>query len=326
MIKAILFDMVGVLVFKKEDCVPKTREEIDAENIEKLFNHLDDQKLLSDIKNNLGLSINEIQAASKVIPDKYEKFGDLWKLLPGFKKKYKLAVINNGNSIALKYWKEKFDFSIFDLFINSAELGIKKPDPKIFELACQKLSVRPEESLFMDDNIENIESAQKLGMETILWDKSSYKENLLQELLKKLFQIKKPSVFAIIKYKNKLLLFQRQDKIGIPYPGYWHLPGGIIEKDETPIQALKRELGEEIGHIPNRFDYLGKFEKDDGRYSYTYLANINANESKLFRLASDEGQAIKFFDFNKLKDLKITYALKQRLNLLTKYFKPSPIF
>lgn len=313
MIKAILFDMVGVLFFKKDGYVPKNREEIDAENIEKLFNHLDDQKLLSDVKKTLGLSINEIQAASKTTPNKYEKFGDLWKLLPKLKERFKLGVVNNGNSIALKYWKEKFDFSIFSHFINSAEEGIKKPDPKIFLLACKKLHVKPKECLFLDDNIENIESAQKLGIETILWEKSLDKENLLQELLKKLFQIKRPSVFAIIKYKNKLLLFQRQDKIGIPYPGYWHLPGGIIEKGETPIQALKRELGEEIGYVPNKFDYLGKFKKDDGRYSYTYLTNIDANESKLFRLAGDEGQAIKFFGLMNISKLRLTSAVKIRL-------------
>lgn len=35
MIKAILFDMVGVLVFKKKDYSPKTSDEINAENIEK---------------------------------------------------------------------------------------------------------------------------------------------------------------------------------------------------------------------------------------------------------------------------------------------------
>jgi len=181
-IKAILFDMVGVLVFKKEDYSPKTSDEINAENIEKLFNHIDDNKLILDIKQNLALDNTEIEQAVRLIPEKYEKFEKLWKLLPVLKRKYKLAVINNGNSIALKYWKEKFDFSIFDFYINSAIKGVKKPDPKIYLLACEKLNVKPEECLFMDDLLENIESAKKLGMETIWWNKDVSREDRLLNL------------------------------------------------------------------------------------------------------------------------------------------------
>lgn len=181
MIKAILFDMVGVLVFKKEDYSSKTADEINAQNIENLFNHLDDEKLIKDIREKLKLNDEEIEKAIPLIPAKFEKFIELWGLLPELKNKYKLAVINNGNSIARKYWKEKFDFSIFDLFINSAEEGIKKPDPKIFLLACGRLGVKPEECLFMDDSLENIEAAKNLGMKTIWWNKNIDKKILFQD-------------------------------------------------------------------------------------------------------------------------------------------------
>jgi len=179
MIKAILFDMVGVLVFKKEKFTLSSTDEINAQNIEGLFNHIDDEKLLKDIKEKLKLSEEEIERAIPLIPSKYEKFRELWELLPEIKKKYKIGVINNGNSIALKFWKEKFDFSIFDIFINSAEEGVKKPDPKIFLLAYKRLRVKPEECLFMDDSLENIEGAQKLGIETIWWDKEKNKVTLV---------------------------------------------------------------------------------------------------------------------------------------------------
>lgn len=181
MIKAILFDMVGVLVFKKENYSAKIQDGINAENIEKLFNHLDDKKLISDIKEKLKLSDEEIERSIRLIPEKYEKFEDLWNLLPELKNKYKLAVINNGNAIAKKYWREKFDFGIFDIFINSAEEGIKKPDPKIFLLACEKLDVKSEECLFIDDSLENIEAAKNLGMETIWWNKNIDKKILFQD-------------------------------------------------------------------------------------------------------------------------------------------------
>lgn len=183
MIKAILFDMVGVLVFKKEDYVPKTTDEINAENIEKLFNHVDDKKLIRDIKEKLGLTDDEINEAAKVIPERFEQFKDLWKLLPKLKKKYKLAVINNGNAIAKRYWDKKFGFKEFDTFVNSAIQGVKKPNPKIYLITCNKLKVEPNECLFMDDTLENIKTAKKLGMATIWWNKDENKKDLLNKFI-----------------------------------------------------------------------------------------------------------------------------------------------
>ena len=65
MIKAILFDMVGVLVFKKDGYSPKTPNEVNAQNIENLFNHLDDEKLFQDIKEKLKLSDEEVESKTK---------------------------------------------------------------------------------------------------------------------------------------------------------------------------------------------------------------------------------------------------------------------
>lgn len=179
-IRAILFDMVGVLLFKKKGYIPKTKEELNAEKIEKLYNNVDDKKLLLDIKSKLGLSDKEISEALACIPKKYEKFEELWSLLPVLKKKYKIAIINNGNSLADKYWKRNFDFGMFDVFVNSAKEGIKKPDPNIYLLTCKRLKVEPQYCLFIDDLPENIKTAKKLKMKTILWrDKKDSYEKLI---------------------------------------------------------------------------------------------------------------------------------------------------
>lgn len=77
--------MVGVLVFKKIGYTPITSDEINSQNIEDLFNHLNDKKLINEIKIKLKLSDKEIKRAVRLIPDKYCKFNELWNLLPGLK-------------------------------------------------------------------------------------------------------------------------------------------------------------------------------------------------------------------------------------------------
>jgi putative hydrolase of the HAD superfamily len=55
----------------------------------------------------------------------------------------------------------------FDVFIESAVVGIRKPDPAIFHLACRQLRVEPSESVFLDDIGSNLKTARGLGMATI---------------------------------------------------------------------------------------------------------------------------------------------------------------
>ncbi|MGP0907487.1 MULTISPECIES: NUDIX hydrolase [Serratia] len=46
---------------------------------------------------------------------------------------------------------------------------------------------------------------------------------------------------------DRLLVYQRDDKPGIPWPGQWDLPGGGRENGETPLQCVQRETQEEFG-------------------------------------------------------------------------------
>ena len=53
-----------------------------------------------------------------------------------------------------------------DLFI-SAELGLAKPDPKIYRLALDRLDIPPARAVFVDDFIENVRAAAALGLRAI---------------------------------------------------------------------------------------------------------------------------------------------------------------
>lgn len=56
---------------------------------------------------------------------------------------------------------------LFDLVVQSSIEGIRKPNPDIYLLTCDRLGVRPEQSVFLDDIGSNLKPAKALGMQTI---------------------------------------------------------------------------------------------------------------------------------------------------------------
>ncbi|KAF9194892.1 hypothetical protein BGZ51_007112 [Haplosporangium sp. Z 767] len=57
--------------------------------------------------------------------------------------------------------------TLFHYFIESAILGLRKPDPAIYKKACDIVGVQPSKVVFLDDIGANLKSAQKVGMKTI---------------------------------------------------------------------------------------------------------------------------------------------------------------
>ncbi|HET8706481.1 MAG TPA: HAD-IA family hydrolase, partial [Pseudomonadales bacterium] len=55
----------------------------------------------------------------------------------------------------------------FDFVIESSKVGIRKPDPRIYQLACEQASVPPERVIYLDDLGVNLKPAKDLGMTTI---------------------------------------------------------------------------------------------------------------------------------------------------------------
>jgi putative hydrolase of the HAD superfamily len=49
-------------------------------------------------------------------------------------------------------------------------VGLRKPDPRIYELACRELSIEPRQAAFLDDIGRNLKAARQLGMTTIKVD------------------------------------------------------------------------------------------------------------------------------------------------------------
>jgi putative hydrolase of the HAD superfamily len=56
---------------------------------------------------------------------------------------------------------------LFDVVIESAKIGIRKPDPRIYQMMCEQLAVQPAECVFLDDLGPNLKPARAMGMTTI---------------------------------------------------------------------------------------------------------------------------------------------------------------
>ncbi|OBZ88249.1 Acyl-CoA dehydrogenase family member 10 [Choanephora cucurbitarum] len=57
--------------------------------------------------------------------------------------------------------------SLFDYFFESRVIGLRKPDPRIYQLACETIGIQPHEAIFLDDIGMNLRAANQLGITTI---------------------------------------------------------------------------------------------------------------------------------------------------------------
>lgn len=99
-------------------------------------------------------------------------------------KKYRLFLLSNTDSIHIKTFEEKSGPSFYQDFYNcfekvyfSFDLGMRKPDPKIYQYLIDKHNLVPENTLFVDDKKENTDSAAALGIK--VWNLQVGKEDVV---------------------------------------------------------------------------------------------------------------------------------------------------
>jgi len=82
---------------------------------------------------------------------------------------------------------------------------------------------------------------------------------------------------------NSVLLVQRSQMVS--EPGTWGLPGGGSEGNETPVETSIREVREELGSMPHRFNVVNKMIKNDdvGIY-YIFILNISLKEKEIWNI------------------------------------------
>ena len=78
---------------------------------------------------------------------------------------FKIGVLTNNIRELRDSWRRLMDFdSIFHDVVDSSEVGLRKPDPRIYRLAAERLGTSPERTAFLDDLQHNVDGAIAVGM------------------------------------------------------------------------------------------------------------------------------------------------------------------
>lgn len=130
------------------------------------------------------------------------------------------------------------------------------------------------------------------------------------------------AVKAII-YRDdgRILLQQRDDIPGLPFPGCWNFFGGLAEAGEAPGEALERELTEELGCIPGKrgpelFTWEWRSAWTSTRNHFFPVRLEVATSS----LVQKEGQSMAWFSMQDLVELPLTPAVYETFSRIAEFF------
>lgn len=105
----------------------------------------------------------EWQAAQALIAPNVE-------LIRTLRPRYRLSVLSNADlSLRGRLEAEIKIHHLFDDIVCSAEVGMAKPEAAVYRLAAERLGVRPERCLFVDDWDRNVDAARSVGMSAVLY-------------------------------------------------------------------------------------------------------------------------------------------------------------
>lgn len=85
----------------------------------------------------------------------------------------RVGILSNIDAIAAKYVRQKGHYEGYTPLLLSFEMGVEKPNPQAYEKMIETLNLSPHEIFFIDDRIENVEAAKKLGIVAYHFDNAA---------------------------------------------------------------------------------------------------------------------------------------------------------
>lgn len=100
------------------------------------------------------------------------------------KRGFKLGILSNiTNNWVRDEFLSKEEQGLFDAMVFSYEVGVSKPDPRIFLLAAEQLGVIPEQVLFVDDLARYCDAAEGVGMQAVVYENTTDAISRIDKLL-----------------------------------------------------------------------------------------------------------------------------------------------
>ncbi|NDC22210.1 hypothetical protein EBZ57_02455 [bacterium] len=175
MMKAIIFDCFGVLITDGLEALMQQKQvnNSDRQKIKKLTTSvnrglLDITNYRTEVASILGISLNEY--LDQLFGSEHKNI-ELLKYIDDLKKDYKIGMLSNVNNSDSLYKRfEKQELELFDEVVASGEIGFAKPQAQAFEIVAEKLGVRCDECIMIDDREDYCMGARASGMQTILYE------------------------------------------------------------------------------------------------------------------------------------------------------------
>ena len=199
MIRNIIFDVGKVLVsYEPEEMMRKlgyTEEQIRIVNAAMFCNPLWDEadRGLRSCEEYHEAFLNQNPEHKDIIQKAYEHIGDCIELLPHAmdwilemkERGYHVYILSNYSEYTFEVTKEKLAFlPLMDGIVFSYKTKMGKPDEGIYKKLISEFFLEEEESVFIDDRRENVESARRIGIESILFNDYNQAKKELDYLLR----------------------------------------------------------------------------------------------------------------------------------------------
>jgi epoxide hydrolase-like predicted phosphatase len=197
-IKAIIFDLGGVLL-RTADFSPRdhladrlgmSRHELEGfifggeSGDQAQRGEISVEEHWQNLRQKLNCSQQDFQALLDEFFAQDELDQELVNYIRKLRQTYKTALLSNAWGNLRKMVADRWHFEdAFDVMIISAEVGIVKPDPRIFHLILVKLGVQPHQAVLVDDMLRNVEGAQAVGMQAIQFHSLPQVKDELEGLL-----------------------------------------------------------------------------------------------------------------------------------------------
>ncbi|OYU95363.1 MAG: hypothetical protein CFE21_09435 [Bacteroidetes bacterium B1(2017)] len=149
-------------------------------------NELTPNQFRGYVMNKLGIKLSD-EDFDRGWCDLYlDVYDEMDRLLMNLKPNYRLIGLTNTNAIHNTVWPLKYAETLqyFEKIFSSHELLTRKPERKIFEIALDYLNMKPEQTLFLDDNSDNINGAKDMGLNTLLVTSNVQMRIDLEKILK----------------------------------------------------------------------------------------------------------------------------------------------